>query len=707
MARLPETGHWVRQKNSIIVVLDPSLAARSLPAETVEGEAILSWSAVLDQRIDIYAQKSLVRLSAGAPGGRADASEMLRAVKSGALGGIYKNDELAPAQLAGRLGIGWWQLLPAGEDAAFVVDPDQARPPIIIFRDAVRSIPTRLDPALRRAWASARAWFGRSPSLLSSCPIPAAAGAAEVAESEDVCGLFLASDPPDHDVDRWFIRQRDLHAGNDVSAYIFVRDAYLAMKEEIDKAQGPEHFIYLCAWDLGLFGSSASDMTIGTGKATLFRALLTAASQRGVTLRALLYLSQRPSFLGGFDNQRNVDFINSLPTGAAIHDGRYLNAGSHHQKLLIVLGRDGLVGFCGGGMDIHASRMNWHDVHCRISGPAALDLQTVFTERWLDHPLRTLLPQSKQGISLANRRTQKSGSISDKWVQIGRTYGDGTAHPGLPVPDPKPSGLPQSPLLLGSRAYAFAPNGEHTIHDMICNAISQSRRFIFFEDQYLVCSKDMGFGQSVSKMLADQISSLSVLVIMVAAVEQVEGEMKQVWRRRRDFLSRIRQADATGTKVIVARYKKRDASAPVGLEDPTFVHSKTWIFDDKFAIIGSANCTRRSYSHDSEVAAGIFDENPHGDRPYFAHELRIRIWAKHLGVPEADVVDPIASASLWLRPAHLQPKIELFNENDGADAGGPFATDLLWDKVLDPDGSGPFLAAGRMPIARPPPYGPL
>src|SRR5262249_59684771 len=97
----------------------------------------------------------------------------------------------------------------------------------------------------------------------------------------------------------------------------------------------------------------------------------------------------------------------------------------------------------------------------------------------------------------------------------------------------------------------------------------------------------------------------------------------------------------------------------------------------------------------SEVAAGIFDENPHGDRPYFAHESRIRIWAKHLGVPEADVVDPIASVALWgyTRPV-WQPKIELFDENDGADPGGPFATDLLWDKVLDPNGSGPLLAAG-------------
>ena len=75
------------------------------------------------------------------------------------------------------------------------------------------------------------------------------------------------------------------------------------------------------------------------------------------------------------------------------------------------------------------------------------------------------------------------------------------------------------------------------------------------------------------------------------------------------------------------------------------------IVDDKFAMIGSANCGLRSYTHDSEIVAGIFDESQ--DKPgsiHFAHALRIKLWAKHLGLPEAKVFDPIAAAVHWSKP---------------------------------------------------------
>jgi len=73
-----------------------------------------------------------------------------------------------------------------------------------------------------------------------------------------------------------------------------------------------------------------------------------------------------------------------------------------------------------------------------------------------------------------------------------------------------------------------------------------------------------------------------------------------------------------------------------------------WLCDDKYAIIGSANCDNRGYTHDSEVLAGIYDYkvdqgdtsrcnqqyNPRQDILYprcpFAKELRIRLWKHHL-----------------------------------------------------------------------------
>lgn len=139
-------GRWVRRGGRIAVFPEGG---------GVEGETgPIAASAAIDPRIDVHAQYALVRMSKGDAGARADAHGMLAAVKGGRLG-IYKEDQQVPALRAKPLG-GWWKVIPKGEDAAVFLDP--ARPaaelPLIVFRDGVRSNPARLDPALRKAWAT-------------------------------------------------------------------------------------------------------------------------------------------------------------------------------------------------------------------------------------------------------------------------------------------------------------------------------------------------------------------------------------------------------------------------------------------------------------------------------------------------------------------------------------------------------------------------
>ena len=111
---------------------------------------------VIDSRIDVHAQYALLRMNKRGGAEQVDAIEMLSAVKGGRLAGIYKENQAVPAKLAQRQGKGWWQLIQAGEDAAAVRDVDPNAPPLIVFRDKVRSDGSRLDPALRKAWAAAR-----------------------------------------------------------------------------------------------------------------------------------------------------------------------------------------------------------------------------------------------------------------------------------------------------------------------------------------------------------------------------------------------------------------------------------------------------------------------------------------------------------------------------------------------------------------------
>jgi hypothetical protein len=138
---------------------------------------------VIDKRISIPAQHSLVRLSKN-PATRAEAVGMLAAVKAGRLAGIYCVNWKVPAQRALKLGKSWWTVIPPGEDAILMLDPDNpsAGQPLIAFcreldpdcgliKGEKRFAParSRLDVALRKVWASYRLW--------QSCHLPLSAAA--------------------------------------------------------------------------------------------------------------------------------------------------------------------------------------------------------------------------------------------------------------------------------------------------------------------------------------------------------------------------------------------------------------------------------------------------------------------------------------------------------------------------------------------------
>jgi phosphatidylserine/phosphatidylglycerophosphate/cardiolipin synthase-like enzyme len=95
---------------------------------------------------------------------------------------------------------------------------------------------------------------------------------------------------------------------------------------------------------------------------------------------------------------------------------------------------------------------------------------------------------------------------------------------------------------------------------------------------------------------------------------------------------------------------------------PIYVHAKTVIIDDVWAMVGSANLNRRSWTHDSEVACAVVDQERDARPPtdpgglgdgarVFARELRLRLWREHLGLGDADddagLLDPAAGFEAW------------------------------------------------------------
>lgn len=120
------------------------------------GQELEQETLVMHERIDVHAQYSLQRLlSSPDPAARVDGNELLGGVRGGRVRGIYIVNQQEPAKWARTRGGNWWELLQPTDDAAVLLSAPppftQLAPPIIAFRESIRSTPGRLDPALRRA----------------------------------------------------------------------------------------------------------------------------------------------------------------------------------------------------------------------------------------------------------------------------------------------------------------------------------------------------------------------------------------------------------------------------------------------------------------------------------------------------------------------------------------------------------------------------
>nr|WP_281167632.1 phospholipase D-like domain-containing protein [Nocardioides halotolerans] len=89
-----------------------------------------------------------------------------------------------------------------------------------------------------------------------------------------------------------------------------------------------------------------------------------------------------------------------------------------------------------------------------------------------------------------------------------------------------------------------------------------------------------------------------------------------------------------------------DRVAIYGVENhagtPVYVHAKACVIDDTWATIGSDNFNRRSWTHDSELSAVVFD--PAGA---YARDLRLALAAEHLDRSQDDLDDCADAAGMF------------------------------------------------------------
>ena len=432
---------------------------------------------------------------------------------------------------------------------------------------------------------------------------------------------------------------------------------YFGRLLEVIRGLGPHDRMYFTDW------RGDPDQRLAADPDTEVGLVLAAAAKRGVVVKGLVWRSHLDRLGFSAKENRHLGEQVNAAGGEVLLDQRVRLGGSHHQKLVVIrhaAGPDSDVAFVG-GIDlchsrrdekehagdrqhqtmapVYGSRPPWHDAQLAIHGPAVADLEFCFRERWDDRS-----PLSRDPLGIAHdllRHTHRRASV-------------------LPpmAPDPPPLGAHAVQVL---RTYArrhggypFAKQGERSVARGFRKAVGRARRLIYIEDQFL-------WSTDVANVIASALVASPLLHLVVVLPRYFDQASALTLRPNQVGREQAVRAliDAAGDRVAIYDIENADGV-------PVYVHAKISIIDDVWASVGSDNFNRRSWSHDSEIACAVIDEERDVREPVdpaglgdgarkFARDLRLQLWREHLGRAagdDADMLDP-AEAVVKFKQAAL------------------------------------------------------
>jgi phosphatidylserine/phosphatidylglycerophosphate/cardiolipin synthase-like enzyme len=199
------------------------------------------------------------------------------------------------------------------------------------------------------------------------------------------------------------------------------------------------------------------------------------------------------------------------------------------------------------------------------------------------------------------------------------------------------------------RPSPFAPDGERSIARAYLKALGRAQALVYLEDQYL-------WGRLVAEALAAALRTAPELrmIIVVPRHPDRDGRISGRAARAAQWRAIEHLRRAGGPRVAVYDLENEQGT-------PIYIHAKAVVIDDVWAMVGSANLNRRSWTHDSEVACAVVDQRLDlrepadpaglGDRArVFARQLRLRLWREHLGRDQhddTDLLDPVRGFQVW------------------------------------------------------------
>jgi phospholipase D1/2 len=299
-------------------------------------------------------------------------------------------------------------------------------------------------------------------------------------------------------------------------------------------------------------------------------------------------------------------------------DDSHVDNGSHHQKFAVI---DDRVAFLG-GLDICDHRWDdrrhenknplrlsrgqphkpFHDIQVYLSGrEIARSLTELWHERWVRAGGEPLDLNGGTDSALDPRELEGLVAFGEHTVSLSRTDPHGS--PGGPVPCTE-------------------------IRDLHVDAIHAAERSIYIETQYF--SSRAVADALVERMQASSEPRLEIVLVLNMKGETLK-EQAAVGLAQAQQIDRLRKVAASSGHALGVYYSLPACEPGEEPEQATYIHSKLMIVDDRLLTVGSANCTNRSMSVDTELNCNLQAESAETALAGSIRKLRGLLLAEHSG----------------------------------------------------------------------------
>ncbi|MAS47462.1 MAG: hypothetical protein CL558_01495 [Alphaproteobacteria bacterium] len=405
---------------------------------------------------------------------------------------------------------------------------------------------------------------------------------------------------------------------------------------------------------------SRHDARVGTTVSTLFQPLLCHRLTRLIeSEKDADEFQDAPGLWGHLDRNDDGDFSERISEWLTTYPA------AHHEKLCVI---DDRVAFVG-GLDLNRRRLDdiqhsdpqpWHDVACRLEGPIAAYFGQHFRGRWnreRDDILKRLDEVIEHGKRLGLDTDVPDTQRHTDPIPTGTTDKD----EGLALTDiEKWLHQQEAPIVVPLRtvskqsksSFSRTPvSADHSFFSAYKAIIAKAQDTIYVETQFLRSTPivDALIEQKKAEAGLQLIVLLPLLPERMINDEEPNPATRHGHHLQKTAIKRLEKAygEDFGSFTLM-----RALPNPVyGIDHPKslnhnhiYIHAKTMVVDDRYAIIGSANLNGRSMLTDTET--GVLWHDPEGVRAY-----RIRLWQHALG-SWPDDQPAIKALDYWHRTAN-------------------------------------------------------